>query len=376
MEISDIEVRLEETDEYMHPGPEPTFNESMYFNVYDPASRVGAFMRIGNRPNEGHAEVTTCIYLPDGRVAFMYSRPEITDNEQFSAGGASFQVIEPFESLKVEYSGKVVMLENPLEMADPRVAFTNNPYEHATISLDYRGASDPWGGEPQGISERAGEEFAKGHYEQLMTATGVITVGDEEYMIDGRGLRDHSWGPRTWQAPWYYRWLTVNMRDGTGMMLSRIARKDSDGIRHGFVWTGGEFLTVNSLSLGTRWDGDDRYHAEVHATFTAEHPDGRIIERELTGDVLNLIPLRNRRDERVTRISEGLTRWTLSAPLSVGGESSSSAGRHTDGGDAAQEDDNSADHNGESIADPALEGFGWSEYLDQIVDGAPVGIRE
>jgi hypothetical protein len=303
----------------------------------------------------------------------MFSRPEITDNERFEAGGASFEVIEPFRSLKVEYSGKVVMLENPLEMADPRVAFVNNPYENATISLDYRGASDPWGGEPQGISERSGEEFAKGHYEQLMTATGVITVGDEEYMIDGRGLRDHSWGPRTWQAPWYYRWLTVNMRDGTGMMLSRIARKDSEGIRHGFVWTGREFLTVNSLSLSTRWGGDDRYHAEVHATFTAEHPDGRIIERELTGDVLNLIPLRNRRDERVTRISEGLTRWTLSAPLGVGSEAHAPTGDGTAGHD---DDDDARYRDGEGTADPALEGFGWSEYLDQIVDGAPVGIRE
>ena len=22
------------------------------------------------------------------------------------------------------------------------------------------------------------------------------------------GLRDHSWGPRFWQSPWWYRWLT------------------------------------------------------------------------------------------------------------------------------------------------------------------------
>ena len=169
-----IEIRLGPEDEYMHPGPEPTFNESMYFNVYDPAERVGGFVRIGNRPNEGHAEVTTCIYLPDGRVAFMYSRPEISDNEQFSAGGASFEVIEPFESLRVEYSGKVVVLEDPLEMADPRAAFTSNPYEHATVSLDYSGASKPWGGEPQGVKERSGEEFAKGHYEQLVKASGTI----------------------------------------------------------------------------------------------------------------------------------------------------------------------------------------------------------
>ncbi len=355
---STIEVRLEDSDEFMHPGPEDTFNESMYFNLYDPAERIGGFVRIGNRPNEGHAEVTACIYMPDGRVGFMFSRPGITGNERFDAAGASFEVIEPFASLEVRYDGRLVMLEEPLEMADPRSAFRDNPYEDATIELRYRGASDPWGGEPQGVSERAGEEFAKGHYEQLMTATGSITVGDEEFVVSGRGLRDHSWGPRTWQAPWYYRWLTVNMCDGTGMMLSRIARKDSDGIRQGFVWDGTEVLPVQTLSLSTRWSGEDRYHAHVHATFTVEHPDGRTVERDLDGEVLNLIPLRNRRDGRVTRISEGVTRWSLSSPLS---------NRATGDGDAPVDD---------TGADPALVGYGWSEYLDQIIDGAPVGIRE
>ena len=33
-------VRLEPADEYMHElGPEPNFNESMYFNVYDPTQQ-------------------------------------------------------------------------------------------------------------------------------------------------------------------------------------------------------------------------------------------------------------------------------------------------------------------------------------------------
>ncbi len=335
----------------MHPGPEPTFNESMYFNTYDPTSQVGAWVRVGNRPNEGHAEVTACIYLPDGRVAFMFSRPEISDNERFSAAGATFEVVRPFEELKVGYEGKVVMLREPLDMADPRAAFSTSPYDHCKIALQVAGASDPIGGEPEGHEERPGEEFAKGHYEQLTTSTGTITIGDEDFQIDGRGLRDHSWGPRTWQAPWYYRWLTVNMRDGTGMMLSRIARKDSDGSRTGFVWDGKQILPVTSVRLSTRWEGEDRYHASVNSTFTVEHPDGRIVERELSGEVMNLIPLRNRRDGRVTRISEGLTSWTLSRGLSE------------DERDGADDD-------------PGRVGFGMSEYLDQIVDGAPVGIRE
>ena len=63
---------------------------------------------------------------------------------------------------------------------------------------------------------------------------------------------------------------------------------------------------------------------------------------KVRGSVLSLIPLRNRRTDPdgnplVTRISEGLTQWTL---------------------------------------DDGRVGYGLSEYLDQIVDGRPVGIAE
>ncbi len=39
-------------------GPEPNFNESMYFNLYDPEEGVGGWFRCGNRANEGYAEMT------------------------------------------------------------------------------------------------------------------------------------------------------------------------------------------------------------------------------------------------------------------------------------------------------------------------------
>ena len=141
----------------------------------------------------------------------------------------------------------------------------------------------------------------------------------------------------------------MNFGDGTGMMLSRIARQDGPGTRGGFLWDGDGLQWIRDVELRTDWDGEDRYHRSVHATFSTaragEDPDGPgVVTRTLTGEVLNLIPLRNRRDGRTTRISEGLTRWTLDAAL---------------GADAS-----------------ATVGYGLSEYLDQIVDGAPVGIDE
>ncbi len=333
-----MRVRLEPADEYLHElGPEPTFNESMYFNVYDPIADLGGFFRLGNRANEGTGEMTVCLYLPDGRVGFMFARPEVTTNDAFDAAGLRFDVVEPFEHLTVAYDGKVVLLDEPLAMADPRRAFTENPYATCRVRIDYSRASDPFGGEPEESHERPGEEFARGHYEQLVAARGTIAVGDEEWAVDGFGLRDHSWGPRTWQAPWYYRWLTANFGPDFGFMGSRIARRDSEGTRGGFVWDGERLHLCDDFEIRTDWRGEDRYHDGIEAVLRARGADGEPLEWRVTGRVKTLIPLRNRRDGKVTRISEGLTTWTL---------------------------------------DDGRVGYGLSEYLDQIVDGEPVGLAE
>ena len=318
-------------------GPEPNFNESMYFNTYDPDADVGGFFRLGNRANEGSGEMTMCLYLPDGTVAFMFRRPRVTTNEAFDAAGMRFEVVRPFEELRVAYDGDAVVLDDPLQMADPRAAFTANPHTPCSVRLVFGGSSSMFGGEPDQPGERPGEEFARGHYEQLVEATGTVEVGDRRWEVHGHGLRDHSWGPRYWQAPWYYRWLTGNAGKDFGFMGSRIARRDSDGTRGGFVWDGGTLHVCRDFRIRTEWDGDAHYHRRIEAELVTGDRTWRV-----QGSVLRLIPLRNRRRspdgaELVTRISEGLTRWTL---------------------------------------DDGRTGYGLSEYLDQIVDGSPVGLDE
>ena len=83
---------LKPQDDYMHElGPEPNFNESMYFNFFDPKQGIGGFVRLGNRANEGRAEMTVCLYLEKGRVLFMFKRPQIANNDAFgSALGGVF----------------------------------------------------------------------------------------------------------------------------------------------------------------------------------------------------------------------------------------------------------------------------------------------
>ena len=92
---------LEPQDEYCHtPDAATNYNESMYFNVFDPVKKVGGWFRLGNRVNEGYAEMSACLYLPDGRIGFMFGRPKIDTNDELNAGGMRVEVIEPFKRLR------------------------------------------------------------------------------------------------------------------------------------------------------------------------------------------------------------------------------------------------------------------------------------
>ena len=306
-EVKKAALRLEPADEWMHENTgEPNFNESMYFNFFDPAQRCGGFTRIGNRPNEGYAETTLCLYEGEGPVLFQFQRPQIHDNARFAAGGMEFRVVRPFEALHVSYSGKACRLERPLEMEDPRRAFTENPFVEVTLDLAIRGVGPMFGGERSGGAAGDHEmEFARGHYEQHHRARGTLSIAGRRIDFDGLGLRDHSWGPRSWQAPAWYRWLTANFGEDFGFMASVVAARDGSETRGGFVHRVRELVLVRDVEIETEVVGEQRVHDRIRARLHCA--DGATLE--VTGRVLSLIPLRHRRDGRVTRISEGMTEW-------------------------------------------------------------------
>src|SRR5579885_1845210 len=298
--MAERKVVLLEQDDLMHQNTgESNYNESAYYNFFDRGQRLGGFVRLGNRPNEGYAEMTVCVYLPDATVGFK------------------FQVIKPFEHHRVTYSGKVCMLKNPLEMADPAKAFKSNPYTRASIDLDYRATAPGWGGE---LREKEGDrwvspkndgdtgmQFAKCHLEQLGHATGTIKIGDKEYKFDGLGLRDHSWGPRYWQAPKYYRWLTMNFDEGLGGMATVTVNRDGSQHPGGFIARKGQpTLNVREVEIETEFVGEQKLHDKIKATIRTEASNDPIV---ITGKVISMIPLRNRRAGMVTRIAEGMTEW-------------------------------------------------------------------
>lgn len=332
-------MKLSPEDEYMHPlGPEENYNESMYFNVYDPKGKVGGWFRIGNRANEGYAEMTCCIYLPDGSVAFMFQRAKIDNNDAFDAGGMRFIVDEPYKALSVTYRGEVLLLNNPHEMIDPGKAFKSNPKLPCTVELSYRGVSPMYGGEPTLADgtlwrDNPNNGLYVGHYEQHIAGTGTFVIGDQAYTISGLGLRDHSWGPRYWQNVQFYRWLPMNFTEDFAIMCLNKTAADGTKIIGGMVLNGDRYDLIRDAGIETRWD-ENYYQTSLRAWAKTDHD-----EYEIEGRVMSLIPLRNRRTledgaELMTRITEGMTEYRCKGMV----------------------------------------GYGLSEYLDQIIDGKPNGI--
>jgi hypothetical protein len=320
-------------DDRMHPNTgESNFNESAYFNFYDPAVQLGGFVRLGNRPNERYAEMTLCLYLPDGRVAFMFKRPEIAGNGAHDAGGMTFTTVTPMREHAIRYEGSCLLLARPLDLLDPKAAFTAGPYGKARVNLAYHAISQVHGGEPRvqrdgrwvsATVEKSGQEFARGHLEQHGRATGTITVDGQPWTVDGFGLRDRSWGPRYWQAPDHYRWLTMNFGPDAGIAAAVTVQRDGRRVMGGYAFEPGvPSRRITAVDVESDFAGPEKLHAGLRARLTTA--DGATIA--VSGRVLRMVPLRNRREGVTTRIAEGLTEWRW----------------------------------GDRV------GYGWSEYLDHV----------
>lgn len=297
-------------DELMHQlDGSSNFNESVYTNGFDTASPVGGWMRLGNRVNEGYAELSVCLYLPDGRIACQFQRPAITSNDRFDAGGLSYSVIEPFKKVSMRFAGDLTIVDDPEALREPQMLFTSGPRLPGEVAWVHEAESPIHGGEPvdDTVQTMYGRDFSLGHFNQHGRVRGEIRVGGESWPIDGRGWRDHSWGPRYWQAIFYYRLFIANFANGDGFMLLKITDKNGISRRQGVLLVDGDYEEVVDMDVSTEWTPAQDPARVVLGVRTAKR------KARITGEILKLAPLRNRRkadgEILVSRIAEGFTRF-------------------------------------------------------------------
>jgi hypothetical protein len=325
---------LTDDDDRLHAvQPVPNWNESRYVDVWDAAAGVGAWLRIGNRPNEGHAEMSVCVHLPDGSTACAFRRPTITGNE-LEVDGQRWEVVEPWRTTRVRYDGPLHLLADAWSLTSGRRAFEGAPVVDASLDLTCTttGLDTTLGRDQDHVGLIFVPGQADGHYQHLARTTGTVRIGDRTWEIDGRGGKDHSWGPRNWHAKVAFRWLIASFDDDNGFMLTR-SISPTVATRGGFWLRDGELHLVDTWKAVDQLSGPPQHRLErVEVEVTA---GGRTLRA--TGTARAWVPLRHRqRDaegvEQTLRIVKAPTEW---------------------------------------VTDDGRAGSGMAEYHDLLVDGRP-----
>ena len=159
--------------------------------------------------------------------------------------------------------------------------------------------------------------------------TGTITVGDEVIDLDGLGLRDKSWGPALLAGDRLVPLAADEFSEDFAMMISIVGGRPG-----GMVLDGDEYHLIRDCRIESDWD-DDRYQTgdALHGAHRPRHVRGH--RRGAVADPAAQPAHRPDGNELMTRITEAMTRFACDGQR----------------------------------------GIGMSEYLDQIVDGVPVGAR-
>ncbi len=315
-------------DELFHPvGDHQSWSESYYFNFVDPTTGVGAFTRMGFRPNDGWADALHAVYLPGGRVAFTYGRrTDLTPDVVAGLGPVDPTVAnltlrrgEAFQRWDIVYSGEAQDMDDPTVM----LAATKNRPDgwhrpvHLEMAVAFEAISEPHyaiGG-------------AQGHFEQTGRVTGTIRLGDEQWDVQAFGVRDKSWGPRTWQGPsgsaakesgpkvddsgCFINWFSMNF--GADLALGGTVGRTTDGTFRGKGWIQrrGVTLDLNDVTMTTVYDPTNPLlHQAVQLRGTDSAGQAIVVD----GTVLTICPTKVPRRDGVTFINEGLARFETDGP--------------------------------------------------------------
>jgi hypothetical protein len=298
---------LEPGDESMHPVEvDQEFNESMLVTFFDRRADTGALLRIGNRVNEGYAEVTFCLFPPRLGALFQFQRAPITTNDRFDAGGLRFTVTAPGDAMEISYAGNVALFSDPRSLANPGQAFKEAPKAAVELELELHAVSPMYGARSGKIG---------GHYEQHMQVDGYCAVDGATQEIHGMGNRDHSWGPRSWHRvhrDWTL-WCTFHANLAFAVALTW-STPDGQPDVMGTVFKDGTVRVIVDGTVHGTFEENGLYHTGLD--FQLRDERGEVYD--VSGRVVRFIPFRHRRGEETTHIGQGMTEFTLAGVVAYG----------------------------------------------------------
>ena len=177
------------------------WNESWFWDFFDAAGARAGHCRIGIHPNQGRAWLWLYVLQEGEWIAIEEPRLPLADWDlrrlAYERWGlrCAWDVHAPLEAgrLAVSGFGRVVagrrtgmVLPVGVEL---EVQALGPPHSHGRSVAPGHGAE---------------AAYPASRFEQPIAVEGSLRVGAEGRAFSGRGERDHSWGPRSWNLEWTF----------------------------------------------------------------------------------------------------------------------------------------------------------------------------
>lgn len=230
---------VQPADEGAHPvSPDHHWwNESWFLDWFDATGERAGHVRIGLHPNQGRAWIWCLAYEHGEWLVLEEPRLALArwDVERLAYDGWGLSCVWDRDvplrhgRLRVRGFGRVV--------TGPR----SGQVQPVTVDVQYDVAGAAHSTGPSDVPGHSAGGYSACRFEQAVTVHGTFGIGTGT-PFEGRGERDHSWGPRDWNMEWSFcvvggddfrmQWAAVDLpgigKLGTGYLHTDTTRTITD----------------------------------------------------------------------------------------------------------------------------------------------------
>ncbi len=231
----------------------PRWNQSFYYQFYDPATKTAALIRVGLLENQRETN-TWFIFFKDGlpiynrvnmNLPYTYDRPA----NGLKVAGMYIHAIVPLKKTRIIFSD----VDFSVDLCWDELHPMNN-----AITMDSG-------------KEKFSGEMAHVHLEGTSTVTGHIIQRGVRTEINGKGFRDIGVGPRNWDALKNYRLAWPVFEDGTALAGVRAISTGGDTSYMRMYHDGKKWLRVTSIDEKQTYAEDTFSIKSAHWKWTDEN---------------------------------------------------------------------------------------------------------
>lgn len=198
---------ITEVDEGFHPydPDESSWNESWFWDWFSTDGQRAGQIRIGTFPNQQRLWVW-CYLLapaPDGTPEWIcieeprldlagLQRPRLA----YDRWGLSFAWLPRRPLLE----GQLTLQGRGRVISGPRVGRMVD----LDVSVAVSAAGVPHSTGPGEVEGHESDRFDARRFEQPVDVSATVVLDGHSHTFEGRGERDHSWGPRAWNIEWTF----------------------------------------------------------------------------------------------------------------------------------------------------------------------------